>query len=170
MSRLIAVLSRRLCSCVIGVVWDGWSMAALLIPVTGHGPCSESPCPSVPVHDYDALGLTARTPRCHHDHNLYCTETNKYIIILTSGPSRKALTRGRTDRFVTYWQFPVEVCFLAAETKLLFPISLSLSPEKGTLTSCDVELWPVTLICVRNLGLIKEPPCQQVHFVWKLSY
>jgi len=39
-----------------------------------------------------------------------------------------ALTRGRTDHFVTYLQFPVTVCFSTAETELFFAVSLS--PEK----------------------------------------
>jgi len=54
------------------------------------------------------------------------THTNahaaRYNLNLLSTQTRKALTRGRTDHFVTYSQFPINVCFLTAETELLFPV------------------------------------------------
>jgi len=44
---------------------------------------------------------------------------------LAAKRTRKSLTRGPTDRFVTYLQFSIKVCFSTTETEVLFPISLS---------------------------------------------
>jgi len=47
----------------------------------------------------------------------------------------KGLTRGRANHFATdvaYLHFPIQVCFSDTFLKLVFPILLSLSAEKGT--------------------------------------
>jgi len=70
--------------------------------------------------------------------------------------TRKAPTQGRTGHFVIYLQCAIKVCFSTAETELLFPISLSLSSEKGTRSSRDLELWHMSLNNKHDLFWIKE--------------
>jgi len=63
--------------------------------------------------------------------------TSKCNIKLLIQP-RKAFTRCRTDHFITYLQFTIKVFFPTAATELLF--SISLSQERGTFFSSDLEL------------------------------
>jgi len=66
----------------------------------------------------------------------------------------KALTQGRTDHCVTYLPSEIQVCFSGTLPELVFPTSLSLSAEKGTLSSCHLELCPMTLTYENGLDTV----------------
>jgi len=62
----------------------------------------------------------------------------------------KALTQGRTDHCIT----EIQVCFSGTLPELVFPISLSLSAEKRTLSSCHLELYPMSLTYENGLDTV----------------
>jgi len=67
---------------------------------------------------------------------------------MSSKYTRKIFHRGRIDHFVagvTYLQFSIQVCYSATLSEMDFSSLLWLSAEKEHFSSCNLELWPMTL-------------------------